>query len=929
MMRWFQIKSVRIWAFLMPLFAAAAQQAPPARLDELERLIQEHEALLQKYPENEFTPVTKFQLARLYYDRSQLLFQQQMAAYERRDSRETESEAAPLRPDMSRTIALCRELLGKYPRIAFRDQVIYQLATACQEAGEEEEAAHWFELLAEEGATPHLPEALFRLGEFAFDRRRFDQAALYYQKLLDLGATSFRRMALYKLGWSFFNLRRWKDAAQSFLTLLEQTAAGSAEEAADLNREAVHYLADSFIEAGGTAAAEAALSAHLDRSYVPQTLEKMAQLYEQRSLYQQAVEVYRLLVRFYPSSPALPRYYRSMIEDWGAAGDAVEANRVREEAVEKFAPGNGWNAARPEIAALGTELCREVLIYLGKFHQAQGNEMQSPESYRRAVYEYDRFLRLFPQDSLRGEIYYLQAESLFALGEYAAAAEAYRAAAAVPLSPWREKAAYNRVLSRLKLRSTEEPDTLRLLNFLNSEAAIVLPNLPRSDAELLLACNEFYCLFPQSEWLDRVLMIFGQVLYENGALISAVKTYERILKLSPTGPLRAAAAANIARAFFDSCNYREAQRWFVAAAKLTEEPEEARQFKRSAVSAQFKLAEKMSEQGRALEAAHILQQASLAGVDSRMEAQALFDAALQLQRADSLLQAARLFEQLVLRFPDAEQAAAALFQAGILREQLGDWALAAANFRRTAESYPQTPLRRQALKNAVRCYEAAEDWLAVKAASQKFVQLYADSTESLEYLYRVGEASQRLGQPQEAEREFRQVLQRFTEFQRRGRDVDPYFVAAAQFMLAEEQFAAFKALSLKPPFEANLKKKMTAFNSVLQAFSDAARYRSADWTTAAMFRIGETFEEMVHALEQAPLPDGLSPEEQSLYRQKLAEHSLPFIQRALEAHQSNLTQAAVNGIENQWVAMSREHAARLQSVLPPNVEDVSAVSEER
>ena len=58
-------------------------QASGEDLEKLNRIILEHEGLLQKYPDNDFTPTVLLQLAQLYQRHSAALFQQQMEQYEK------------------------------------------------------------------------------------------------------------------------------------------------------------------------------------------------------------------------------------------------------------------------------------------------------------------------------------------------------------------------------------------------------------------------------------------------------------------------------------------------------------------------------------------------------------------------------------------------------------------------------------------------------------------------------------------------------------------------------------------------------------------------------------------------------------------------------------------------------------------------------
>ena len=108
---------------------------------------------------------------------------------------------------------------------------------------------------------------------------------------------------------------------------------------------------------------------------------------------------------------------------------------------------------------------------------------------------------------------------------------------------------------------------------------------------------------------------------------------------------------------------------------------------------------------------------------------------------------------------------------------------------------------------------------------------------------------------------------------------------------------------------------MNAFADVIKQYTEATKYQIADWTTVSMFRIGESFEELVHSLLTAPIPENLTPEQQQLYREQLAVRARPFQEKALETFRKNVEQAAASQIENQWIEKSRNRIQTLQNEL--------------
>ncbi|MCH9008847.1 tetratricopeptide repeat protein, partial [candidate division KSB1 bacterium] len=209
------VKFFRIFLVLLGAAAgcagnAVAQEAIGQDLQSIKQLtkaISHAEALLKKYPHNDFTPNLMFQLSELYLKQSALKFQREMMTYEDAEEKFRQGllsgEPEAPRADFSQTIEVSVSLLEKFQELHFRDKVLYRVALCYSEEGNEDKAAEYFKLLSE--ATEDsalLEEAYFRLGEYYFERQNYSNTIDYYSRLLNGWDSPFFDMALYKLGWS-------------------------------------------------------------------------------------------------------------------------------------------------------------------------------------------------------------------------------------------------------------------------------------------------------------------------------------------------------------------------------------------------------------------------------------------------------------------------------------------------------------------------------------------------------------------------------------------------------------------------------------------------------------------------------------------------------------------------------------------------------
>jgi hypothetical protein len=166
-----------------------------------------------------------------------------------------------------------------------------------------------------------------------------------------------------------------------------------------------------------------------------------------------------------------------------------------------------------------------------------------------------------------------------------------------------------------------------------------------------------------------------------------------------------------------------------------------------------------------------------------------------------------------------------------------------------------------------------------------------------------------------AQKELEFVVKTGERYSAANIETDNYFIAQAQFLLAELQFESFKEIELKPPLKQNLKLKRVHFESVIKAYTETARYKVAEWSTAASYRLGETFEAFADALLTAPVPRQMSDDELLAYNTKLRASILPFKEKALRAYETNLKQAEKHNIDNYWIVESKRRIGILSSEL--------------
>lgn len=914
-------------------FVAAVLREAGQDLDRLNKIIEDHERLVREYPTAEFVPTVLLQLAELHERRSMLLYQKAMSVYEKEleayDAKQRSDEPIMPRISLATTIEYCYRLIKEFPDARGKDRVYYRLAMAHLQEGNSQLAQQFFQNIIEEYPQSMINlEAHFRVGEYHFDRREYSTAIEHYRLLLGHWDNPYFDMALYKLGWSYYNLNDYANSITTFIYLLEDIALVEKTDSkvigkskADLRSESIQYIASCYSEFGGPEGARTFFQDRTDKYYTLPVLTTLAELYQKRNYYEEAIASLTVVLDLFPYHEEAPSLYKRIVENYELDGKTDQANTIREKVVQEFGPGGRWLSKFPEGEKFraATAMAQETLLYLGAYYQAQAQKKSTNRDYQLAIRKYQEFLEKFPNAADAGRIQYYIAECYYAQSLFKEAALAYqKVVTQYDSSSYREEAAYNRVLcsyQNMGVEPAKDSTAIYIDEFIAGDDVLIVTITRPSEGEVLRACNDFSRLFAGSKWFDAVMMKYVEVLNELKAYPWAVRVYKKVVESGPASPYHLTAAMNAGQCYFDAGQYEQADAWFSALAKhYPDSVQFSDRALKLAGAAKFKLAEGLSQQNKLEESAQLLHVVALESKDSQMRSRALFEAAMQYQKAKRDTLAAQTFEELANTTPQSELADQSLYRAAGLREKHNDWPLAAGNYLLLVDRYPRSPMAVRSLKSAALCYEMLQDWNRAKNVYDRFVSQYPDTvTEVLECAFKAGEMAHKAGQFESAERAFQRTVELYRGYTAAGRDADAYYPAQAQFMIGELIFDDYKKISLATARELTQKRKK--FQDVFKAYRDALEFQVADWSTASSYRIGMALEEFVRALRDAPVPAGLQGDELLTYQTKLNEAMRPYQERALETYIKTVDQAHSNQIDNSWINLCRERMHALMQEL--------------
>lgn len=203
--------AVAVWFLAQPSFAEQTEDL----------LISKLKLVLGKMPANDQNRVpVAMRLADLYAERARLNSMKEL------EKGCTVCDAG--QSDRRQALKLYSEVLPQLPD-AQRGKVLSQQGHLYQLIGESQKAeASYLKVIALAQASPtSVAEAYLSIGEMAFKARDFSKAMENYRKVLSIAEANSKGLAAYRLAWSLFNQGALNEAIQGLVRILKTPELGS------------------------------------------------------------------------------------------------------------------------------------------------------------------------------------------------------------------------------------------------------------------------------------------------------------------------------------------------------------------------------------------------------------------------------------------------------------------------------------------------------------------------------------------------------------------------------------------------------------------------------------------------------------------------------------------------------------------------------
>ena len=872
-----------------------------------------------------------------------------------------------------------RDLFGRvikdYPWFKEYDLALYVDGFLATLQGKNDEALARFErILKEFPSSRFVPDAHMAKAEHLFNEKYDYQAALSeYEEVMKFKNSDLYGLALFKSAWCYWRLGNSDEAAKRFVQVFSLTPGqpGQKKQLDELQSEALKYLVEVFTEDEKNTANDVYgfLTKVGGDKFASKVVKALAETFYDQAHYERGIEAYELLLKLDPTNRDAGLWVLQIAAGWSTLEDYPKLQATYKRALEGYTIGGPWartQADQDNVKATQAKIEAQLRQDAINLHGKALKDKSSRAEFEGAVGMYDIYLSKFSGEPKSYEIHFNEAEiQFYHLDKNTEAATHYMAAArqipndqaqSGPLKVMRHDAIYNAIAALERVR------------YLELEGRKGKPGgnqETESDKKFAEALDLYATLYPNDPSLPELFFRQGKLYYDYGVYDPAVKIWGALLEKFPRSQYAQGAGELILDSFNKSKNYENIETWArrLKSAPSFQKPDLQAKLDLLIVQSVFKQGEQKSAAGDHQSAATAYLRAAKEFPRDQRAAQACVNAELEAQKAGdiaTLKEAATLVTGSGYRdkpeSPQGAWTAATTMQSMGLYDEAADFDEAiAANASKDYPHYQKFEHTKDASFNSVVLREATGEHDRAISNGNRFLQTYGSTPEADEVAFTMGRAQQNAGRNSEAVALYKRYLGRaknqdhkvegyvllaqaqLKSNDEKGADASlktavsigkqrksslgadgKYAAAHARYMEGERVLEKFDKIQIQGSVKEltqRLKQKAALLKDAATIFLDVVSLGVAEWTTAALYQIGHTYELFAKSLRDAPPPTGLSQADQDAYTAQIEEFVVPIEEKSLDAYENGWKKAVELGIYNQWTAKMREALGRLNAEL--------------
>lgn len=887
------------FSFVVSIVAQA--QVPEKTLGELkadlakiEKSIEVTRQKMKEVKDVSFIPDLYFVLAELHVDKGRYLYA--INVQENPDTPMNEIDFSDTQKAKKQAIEVYQRFLENFPKNPNLDKANFFMAHEYRELGNIEEMVKIYTKITREfPKSKFWEESQLILGDYFLENKKDPTTAKeYYQKILERPPNPFMPSARYKLGWCYINETKFYEALLAFEGVITIDGRISLDDLppiykkSDVRRDALLAMVWPYSEQKKLDPDKANALAYFERLTTNRTtllkvLTRLTKRLMLKEKFDDAIPVYFRLMEITHNLEDRVAVIDGFYEAWKKSKkewplelvpNEIAMTLIRERAsVTINAKDKAKNEKNWEI------YLRDITTRI----QQKARASRRVEDYQQAIDGYDIYLALFPRTKFTPAILLNQAETYFALKDYARAGMKYEQLVKLT-NAQKRKGIYDSAIQSYAL-ALKNQDQLSKLETVESREGFRFLGM------------QFVRTYPRDAANAMIVFNVGRTYYDERDFDKAVATFKNFINSYPENK----EATTAGQLILDSFNQREDYEGLIKAGKELIANSRVRnaQFK-SDVSEIIKQAEYRKIQDQVGDPKSRDYAKKLLGFAAKYQGSALGDQALYEAfvslKSKKDPQAYEPGEQLLVKHADSKYAKEVVGQMGQMAMNTGDYRRAARYFETFARKYPKDPSSQGLLQNAATMRELMGDFKEsaenyrdlgnIEVAAKQYVlaqdwprvaqTLSARPSGSLKGNYWMGLALFRQGQREASkpyfERSFRSPASTFE---------DKTMAAHSLYLRASIDLKEYQNIQLGSGDEAQLvKAKQAKLAELTKQMEQVISYGNGRWTIAALYELGRANEEFAQFISNASMPAGLSSAQQAQYRQIIGQQSGQFRTKA-------------------------------------------------
>jgi len=893
---------VLLSVFSISAFAQADRQISLEQmrrdLAKVNKSIDETKMKLKKVRDARFLPDLYFALAEFYVEKSRYMYAIKVAENPKTPAEEMDFTAEK-RPKQF-AIETYETLIEKFPQHPDRDRALFYRAHELREMGNLEEMIKTYSQLTREyPESEYWPESQIVIGDFFVDEKKdVDGALEIFKKILDRKPGPFTPLAHYKMGWCYINKTEFPKAMASFENVLTQNKDIDLKQLpeiyrkTDVRRDALLALVWPYSEIPSADMYKQSPSKANPLSYFynlspdiasyEKVLSRLGRRLTLKVRLIEATRVYYELLRISQDLPtridAVEKLYVSMKnsqKEWPVRGFVDEVSKVLP--LARISP-NLKDNEKKKINSDWEIFTRDIATRQHK----RAKETRKAEDWEWAIRDYKTYLSLFPTSKYAAAIQLDLAESQYAAGKSVDAGKSYETLAKMTSDGTKRKSYLDSAIQSY-------------INSIRNQSQLSKLEIAEVRSGLRDVGLNYIKANPNGKSVEDIRFNIAQTYYDERNFSKAVTAFKDFIKKYP-GSSKVSVAANL---ILDAYNQREDYNNIVKEGKAIVANPQIRdnalkaQITQIVEQAEMRGVQKKAGEFGSTDYANNLMKLAGKYKGSSMGDKALYEAFIA-YRSKRDPRAFESGEQLLLQHQKSKYAQEVATTMGQMALVTADFKRAALYFELFHDRYSTNKEAHDLLKNAAKMRELMGDFKIASRDYQKLAEW--DNAARQDYLAQdwaalaksAGRAGGLKGVYWEGLAQYRlrgigpsrDQLQRAASTPASGFE-EQEMAAHALYLLSMDALESYKKVQVRAGSEAqDVQSKAGMLKELDAKLKKVIAFGNGRWTIAALYGLGQANQEFANFIKNAPMPQGLTPDQTKQYQTAINTQASQYNQTA-------------------------------------------------